>query len=168
MKITIPKGSHFIPMDLVSEFKMNYPLTPDDNDGNNMQKTDECELLLPMSVMSINKKNDIGTTIASVSTIKQLNGLEILRSRIVELKDKIVQYCGIEQYESIVNDLDNQLSEREDKKEESSHDSNTIKDTIKGITSVETARNVKAVYSELRSDYLEIENPTQAKSVELE
>lgn len=146
MEITIPKGSKFIPMDLITERKMDSPLSSEDNYGESMLKTDECEILLPMSLMSVDKKSKSGVQTANISVIEQLDCIEILKTRIAGLRDKIIQYCGEEQYENILNSLTAQT------REQSSVKADVLASAIKATEEVTTigdieqqAKNISAI-----------------------
>jgi len=105
MVITIPKGTHFLPMDLVREQMMNFESSIPQVSGGDA-KYEEGEFLLPMCEVFIDSKGLYKDKIAVNSSFgRELNLMDILSKRIDEYKDKIIKYNGEEKYEELIGFL---------------------------------------------------------------
>ena len=105
--ICIPKGTHFVPMDLISERRM------DDDESFNLfggsTGSDEGEYLLPMceALVLENDKTFKNRRLLKLRVQKELNLQEVLLKRVTELKDIIVKYTSLEFYEEILEKINN-------------------------------------------------------------
>jgi len=103
MLISIPKGTHIIPMDIVTEKKIDYSNSISVcNSGDT--GFDEGEFLLPMCEIELG--NRIGNNFRESSLVRELDVTSILRSRLKELKDKIIKELGEKAYEELLGEID--------------------------------------------------------------
>ena len=105
--ITIPKGSHFIPMDLVTESR-----TDDRSYINNCAGStskDEGEFLLPMCNMEVTKNNAsfMRRELVYTRMTEELDLKEILIRRIEGLKEDIISHTSEEKYEELLDKVKN-------------------------------------------------------------
>lgn len=90
--IKLPKGSSFIPTDMISEIKLEKEAST-----YWYKSTDEAEYLLPMCEMETKKNVAYKNRPAKIMEVtKQKNPAEILSKRIDEYREKIVRYLGEE------------------------------------------------------------------------
>jgi len=95
--IKLPKGSSFIPTDIISEIEMEKEASMILYGSN-----DEAEYLLPMCELDTKKSGVYKNRPAKImEVIKQKNPAEILSKRISEYREKIVQYLGEEKLDEL-------------------------------------------------------------------
>ncbi len=100
--ICIPKGSHFVPMDLIAEKRMN------DSDSFSLfhgsTGKDEGEYLLPMCALEVLENDGTfeGRRMLKLIVRDEFDLFSILLRRIMDLKDEIIKYADEEKYEYLL------------------------------------------------------------------
>ncbi len=101
--IKVPKGTPMIPMDIVTEKRMTFIQRDDVLFGAGDVGYEESEILLPMCELKIDnhRQNQLGTTIANATMIRQKNPIEIMEKRLEEMGDMVIKYAGQEKLEEL-------------------------------------------------------------------